>query len=77
MLGADARQLYRSLHRLLDELPGDTVMYPGHDYGITPTSTLAEQAVGNPYLLQPDEDSFVELRTNPSSRQTPYGPVLE
>jgi glyoxylase-like metal-dependent hydrolase (beta-lactamase superfamily II) len=77
MLGGDSRQLYRSLHRLLDELPGDTVIYPGHNYGITPTSTLAEQAAGNPYLLQPDEDSFVEFRDNQPSRQTPYGPVSQ
>lgn len=32
-------QLFETLQRL-KTLPGDTIVYPGHHYGLTPTSTL-------------------------------------
>ena len=34
----------------LAKLPDDTRIYPGHDYGATPTSTIGEQRGTNPYL---------------------------
>ena len=39
LAGGDRLTLGRSIRRLL-ELPDDTVVWPGHDYGPTPTSTL-------------------------------------
>ena len=38
-VGGDRLTLGRSIRRLM-ELPDDTVVWPGHDYGPTPTSTL-------------------------------------
>ena len=66
--GGDARQLYRSMHRLLD-LPPQTVMYVCHDY--PPASrapswqtTVAEQRAHNIHVHDGiDEDGFVALRT--------------
>lgn len=34
--------LYESVYHRLFKLPGDTVIYPGHNYGPTPTATLDE-----------------------------------
>lgn len=39
--------MYQSLRRLGERLPEQTLIRPGHNYGITPTSTLLEQLAGN------------------------------
>ena len=48
--GGDAPTLWASLQRLA-ELPEETRVYPGHDYGQTPTSTIGWEKTTNPYLL--------------------------
>lgn len=48
--GGNPDQMYESLKRLAS-LPDGTVLCPGHDYGDRPTSTLADERRGNPYLL--------------------------
>ena len=40
----------RSLKKL-KEMDDQIKVYPGHDYGPTPTSTLGEQKKSNPYLM--------------------------
>ncbi|HZS42269.1 MAG TPA: MBL fold metallo-hydrolase [Polyangia bacterium] len=60
--GGDPRILWRSLQRLA-ALPEETRVYPGHDYGKTPQSTIGWERTTNPYLLCKDEDEFVALRT--------------
>ncbi|MEW5726705.1 MAG: MBL fold metallo-hydrolase [Pseudomonadota bacterium] len=65
--GGDARMLYRSVRRLLD-LPGDTRMFVGHDYGpggraIAWETTVAAQRAGNVHIRDGvAEDKFVALR---------------
>lgn len=67
--GGDARQLYRSVRRLL-ALSADTKLYLCHDY-TTPTrdqfvscTTVAEQLEHNIHLSHSvSEDEFVEMRT--------------
>jgi glyoxylase-like metal-dependent hydrolase (beta-lactamase superfamily II) len=48
--GSDPEEMYRSLHQRLAGLPPDTILYPGHDYGPRPVSTLGEERRANPYL---------------------------
>ena len=60
--GGDPRILWRSLQKLA-ALPEETKVYPGHDYGQTPTSTIGWERTSNPYLLCKSEDEFVALRT--------------
>lgn len=66
--GGDARQLYRSIARLL-RLSDDTLVYTGHDYppgGRAPAfrATVAEQRDGNIHLRGAvTEDAFVAMRT--------------
>ncbi len=65
--GGDARELYRSIRRLLD-LPPETMMYVCHDY--PPASraaqwaaTVAEQRAGNIHVHDGvGEDAFVAMR---------------
>ncbi|MHB9072510.1 MAG: MBL fold metallo-hydrolase [Desulfobaccales bacterium] len=48
--GGSLTQLISSLEEKIMPLPDDTRVWPGHDYGDTPTSTLGEEKVNNPYL---------------------------
>ena len=47
--GGSFETLLASLRKLL-ELPPDTIVWPGHDYGDTPSSTLAHEKKTNPYI---------------------------
>ena len=46
LAGGDRPTLGKSIRRLM-ELPDDTVVWPGHDYGPTPTSTLGWEKRNN------------------------------
>jgi glyoxylase-like metal-dependent hydrolase (beta-lactamase superfamily II) len=48
--GASLTQLIASLEEKIMPLPDETRIWPGHDYGETPTSTLGEEKVNNPFL---------------------------
>jgi glyoxylase-like metal-dependent hydrolase (beta-lactamase superfamily II) len=65
--GGDARQLWRSIQRIL-QLPSETRFFTGHDYrpgGRTACweSTIAIQKAKNIHLRNSDEAAFVKLRT--------------
>jgi hydroxyacylglutathione hydrolase len=59
--GSDPAALYHSLGRL-GSLPGPTRVFPGHDYGPQPISTIAWERANNPYLRCPDLASFIRMR---------------
>ena len=48
--GGSFEELLRSIAEKLLPLPPDTVVWPGHDYGDRPSSTLAEEMETNPYI---------------------------
>ncbi len=50
--GGNSRILYDSLFNKLLKLADDIEVYPGHDYGPKPSSTIGEQRRTN-YVLQP------------------------
>ncbi|MDN3918777.1 MBL fold metallo-hydrolase [Roseateles violae] len=66
--GGDARQLYRSVRKLLS-LPGDTRLYMCHDYPPDArepawVSTVAEQRASNIHIREGvSEEAFVAMRT--------------
>lgn len=60
--GGNPHLLWQSLQRLA-ALPEETRVYPGHDYGQTPTSTIGWERTSNPYLQCAGEAEFVALRT--------------
>lgn len=57
----DAPDLYESLQRL-KQLPNETVIYSGHDYGATPTATIGHETDNNQYLTAPDFETFRKRR---------------
>jgi len=57
---ADGESIFRSLNAIM-ELPGSTLMYPGHDYGDVPFRALREEGQANPFLMAGDVRSFLSL----------------
>jgi glyoxylase-like metal-dependent hydrolase (beta-lactamase superfamily II) len=43
-------QLFHSIERKLLVLPDKTEIFPGHNYGTSPTSTIGHERVSNPFL---------------------------
>lgn len=62
--GEDAKAEFESLHRKILALPDETEVYPGHDYGLRPSTTIGDERRTNPFLLQPDFESFLRLKKN-------------
>ena len=48
--GGDIHMLINSIHSRLTTLPDDTILYPGHDYGPTPVSTIGREKKENLYI---------------------------
>lgn len=61
LAGSDPEALYDSLQRLAG-FPAQTTVYPGHDYGPKPVSSIGYELEHNPYLQCPDLESFLKLR---------------
>jgi glyoxylase-like metal-dependent hydrolase (beta-lactamase superfamily II) len=65
MPGGDAGALYDSLFGRLLKLPDDTEVFPGHDYGSRPTSTIGRERKSN-YVLEPrTRQEFIEFMAEP------------
>ena len=60
-LGSDPAALYHSLLRLA-AFPPETKVFPGHDYGPKPQSTIAFEREHNEYMKCPDLECFLKLR---------------
>jgi len=61
----DAARLYNSITQQLFNLPGDTIVYPGHDYLGRCCSTIAEEIAHNPRLGNgKSREEFVEIMSN-------------
>ena len=59
---SDPNAMHESLQRVLGALPEETRVYPGHDYGKTPTSSLAWEFATNPALTVADAAAFRRLK---------------
>ena len=69
----DARTEYASLARVMEELPDDTTIWPGHDYGCRPSSTIALERIMNPFLAAPDFDAFLRLKRDWAAFKARHG----
>ena len=58
-----ARTEYESL-KLLLALPDATTVWPGHDYGCRPSSTIGLEKRTNPFLRCEDLRAFLDLKAN-------------
>jgi glyoxylase-like metal-dependent hydrolase (beta-lactamase superfamily II) len=48
--GGSLDTLLESIKTKILTLPDDTIIWPGHDYGVSPTSTVGNERKTNPYL---------------------------
>ena len=70
---AEARDEYNSLHRKLMVLGDETRVFPGHDYGVVPVSTILREKTSNPFLLQADFTAFFALKQNWAAYKKAHG----
>ena len=56
--GSDPDAMYHSLTGKLAKLPEDTVLFPGHDYGPSPTSTIGHELRRNTYMRMGSLDDW-------------------
>lgn len=71
----EARTEYDSLARMLVALPDDTTIWPGHDYGCRPSSTIGLERITNPFLEVPDIEAFLDLKRTWASFKASHGLV--
>jgi glyoxylase-like metal-dependent hydrolase (beta-lactamase superfamily II) len=71
--GENARTEYESLHQKILTLSDQIRVYPGHNYGIRPSSTIEDERKNNPFLIQPDFDSFLHLKKNWAEYKKKHG----
>ncbi len=60
----DPYAAYESLFNRLLELPGDTLVYPGHDYKGDTVSTIWEEKAHNPRLQVGSAEEYAEIMNN-------------
>jgi hydroxyacylglutathione hydrolase len=66
----DAQTEWSSLQEVLRRYPDAATVWPGHDYGARPSSTIALERATNPFLLSADLDAFLALKREwPGYRQ--------
>ncbi len=68
-----ARAEYDSLHNKLLKLPDEIKVYPGHDYGSAPSSTIGREKETNPFLLRKSFEKFVDLKANWAEYKRKHG----
>jgi glyoxylase-like metal-dependent hydrolase (beta-lactamase superfamily II) len=63
--GGNTKGMYDSLFNKLSKLNDVVEVYPGHDYGLKPSSTIGEEKKSN-YTLQPRSlEDFIEFMKQP------------
>jgi hydroxyacylglutathione hydrolase len=58
----DARVEWDSLQRVVAAIPPPATVWPGHDYGARPSSTMALERATNPFLRCADLDAFLQMK---------------
>jgi len=61
--GGSPRQLHESLTKTFGQLDDQTLVYPGHNYGAHPTSTLGAERRDNPFLQCARVEDFLRMVT--------------
>ena len=69
----EAQTEYNSLFNKLMNLDNSIEVYPGHDYGVAPTSTIGNEKQTNPFLLRKDFKDFKWLKDNWAAYKLEHG----
>ena len=69
----DARTEWQSLQRVLHAVPDAATVWPGHDYGVRPSSTIALERATNPFLRCADVEAFLALKRDWSKTKLQLG----
>lgn len=59
--GGSSKELYSSLFEIISNLDDNLVLYPGHNYGPTPTSTLGKEKATNFVMQKRTEQEFTTI----------------
>ena len=59
--GGSSKELYSSLFEIISNLDDNLVLYPGHNYGPTPTSTLGKEKATNFVMQKRTEQEFTAI----------------
>ena len=62
--GENARSEYDSLHKKIMTLDDDIEVYPGHNFGVHPSSTIGHERKTNPFIRCDSFESFIDLKKN-------------
>jgi hydroxyacylglutathione hydrolase len=65
LLSGSSRDLYHSLFDKLMKLDDNVKVYPGHDYGVKPYSTIGEERRTNYTLTKRTLEEFIEFMKEP------------
>ena len=59
--GGSVKDLFHSLFDVLYSLDDDLVLYPGHNYGPSETSTIGQEKITNLILQKRTEQEFIDM----------------
>lgn len=62
--GSDPEEMYNSLFRKIIKLDNNMIVYPGHNYGYKPTSTIEEEKKNNYVLVPRSKNEFIKFITH-------------
>ena len=63
--GSNIEDLYESVYNKLLKLPGDTHIYPGHDYGEVPSNSLKKNKKIGIKMKKTNKSGLVETKITP------------
>ncbi|MGQ9609580.1 MAG: MBL fold metallo-hydrolase [bacterium] len=64
---------FDSLFNKIMKLDDSVEIFPGHDYGIAPTSTIQNERKTNPFILRPNFSDFKWLKDNWADYKLKHG----
>lgn len=71
--GSSAEKQFHSLFEVILTLDDHVEVYPGHDYGEKPTSTVGNERTNNPFLQRTDFNEFTWLKEHWEEYKAEHG----
>lgn len=71
--GSSAEKQFHSLFEIIMKLDDAIEVYPGHDYGEKPTSTIGFERTQNPFLQRTNFDDFTWLKAHWEEYKAEHG----